>query len=183
MSNFARMTLMLLCAVGYPALSTAQEKAPLKPWNLLGGRVSILAPSAMAMMSDSDKAEKYTAAEPPAYVLTNDDWTLNITFDLKKIPMKPEEVRANEEGMRKALSAGKINSSGVKKLNGLEFVMIDVDSEAEDATIHNLIAMTSLDDRMLLISYNCVLDSDPKCGEIGPRIIESIVIRPKPAAK
>ena len=76
-----------------------------------------------------------------------------------------------------------MNSSGVRKLNGVEFVVFDVDSDAEDARIHNLIALTSLDDRMLLISYNCVISMDSRCGEIGPRIIESIVLKPKAAAK
>jgi hypothetical protein len=116
-------------------------------------------------------------------VLSTEDWLVNITFDLKKIPLKPQEVRENEKPMRQTFSRSKINSSSVRKINGVEFVILNVDIAAGDATVHNLMAMTSLDDRMLLISYNCVLDVDPACGEIGPRIIESIVLKPSAPAQ
>jgi hypothetical protein len=165
------------------ALSPAHADDQLKPWVLLGGRVTMLVPQGMALMSESDKAEKYTNPEPPAYVLSTEDWLVNITFDLKKIPLKPQEVRENEKPMRQTFSRSKINSSSVRKINGVEFVILNVDIAAGDATVHNLMAMTSLDDRMLLISYNCVLDVDPACGEIGPRIIESIVLKPSAPAQ
>ncbi len=144
----------------------------------------MLVPQGMTLMSDADRLEKYNRPEPPAYVLTSEDWLVNITFDLKKFPMKPAEVRENEKVIQQLFPPGsKVNSSGVRKLNGVEFVVIDVDTTLPDGIVHVLIAMTSLDDRMLLISYNCFLDEDPACGEIGPRLIESIVLNPKKPAK
>lgn len=178
-----RMRIALLSILLCSALPPAHADAQLKPWVLLGGRVTMLVPQGMALMSDSDKAEKYTNPEPPAYVLSTEDWLVNITFDLKKIPMKPAEVRENEQMLRQAFPGAKINSSGVKKLNGADFVVVDLDADVPDGTVHMLVAMTSLENRMLLISYNCMLDVDPACGEIGPRLIESIVLKPRTPAK
>ncbi len=177
-----RLALLLVVALCWAA-APAHADDQLKPWNLLGGRVQMLAPHGMTLMSDADRLEKYNRPEPPANVLTSEDWLVNITFDLKKIPMKPEEVRENVNIMRQAFPGSKINSSGVRKLNGVEFVVLDVDTTLPDGIVHMLIAMTSLDDRMLMISYNCFLDEDPNCGAIGPRLIESIVLKSKAPAK
>ena len=52
---------------------------------------------------------------------------------------------------------------------------IDADIRRDDLTVHNLIAVTSIEGR--------VLDFDPKCGALGPKLIESIVLTPGATAK
>lgn len=143
----------------------------------------MLVPPGLIMMSDADKREKYPGEHAPAYVLTNEDWSVNIAFDHKKIPMKPGEAGELEAPLRKQMAGAKINGSGVRKLNGVEFLVIDADIRPDDLTVHNLIAVTSLEGRMLVISYNCILDIDPKCGALGPQLIESIVLTPNATKK
>ena len=176
-----RRIALLVCGLG--ALSGAQAADPLQSRTLLDGKVTMLVPGGLAPMSDADKKERYPGRNAPAYVLTNDDWSVNIAFDLKQIAMKPEEVAELEAPMRQQLSAAKINAIGVRKLNGADFLVIDADMTTPDATIHNLIAMGSLDGRMLVISYNCLLNQDPACGAIGPKLIGSILTKPAVAAK
>jgi hypothetical protein len=178
MYMFGRYTTALLTAflTIAPAISGANES--LKPWNLLGGKVTMLVLPGLTLMSEADKREKYPGDNAPAYVLTNEDWSTNIAFDHKKLSMKPGEVHELEQPMRKHMSNAKINWRGVRKLNGIEFLLIDADVRLEDATVHNLIAVTSPEGRMLVISYNCILDFDPKCGVKGPPLINSIVLNP-----
>jgi hypothetical protein len=175
---FGRYTTALLAAFLTVATAVSGATDSLKPWNLLGGKVTMLVPPGLALMSEADKREKYPGDNAPAYVLTNEDWSTNIAFDHKKISMKPGEVHELEQPMRQHMSNAKINWSGVRKLNGVEFLLIDADVRLEDATVHNLIAVTSLEGRMLVISYNCILEFDPKCGAKGPPMINSIVLNP-----
>jgi hypothetical protein len=174
----------LLMAGILMCIGTAQADEPLQSRVLLGGKVTMLAPRGLVLMSDADKSEKYPGQNAPAYVLTNEDWSVNIAFDHKQIPMESTEVGELEQPIRQQMAGAKINSSGMRKINGSDFLVIDADvTMPDDLKVHNLIAMTSLDGRMLVISYNCVLDFDSNCGAIGPRLIESIVLKPKAAAK
>jgi hypothetical protein len=168
---------ILLC------IGVAQAAGPLQLRTLLDGKVAMSVPSGLGLMSDADKSERYPGRNAPAYVLTNEDWSVNIAFDHKQVPMKPAEVGELEGPMRQQLAGAKINSSGVRKINGADFLVIDADITRPDATIHNLMAITSLEGRMLVISYNCLLNLDVTCGAIGPRLIESIVLKPRATAK
>src|SRR5262245_58809937 len=106
-------TLVLLGALVCSAVPPARAADELKSWDLLGGKVRMLAPQGMTLMNDADRLEKYNRPEPPAYVLTSEDGLVNVTFDHKKIPMKPEEVRASEKELLQGFAGSKINSSGV----------------------------------------------------------------------
>jgi hypothetical protein len=151
---------------------------------LLDGKIAMLVPQELTFMSDADKRERYPGRNAPAYVLTNDDWSVNVAFDLKQVPMKPTEVGELEQPMLQQLSGAKVNSSGVRKINGIDFLVIDADMDMPDAAkLHNLITVTSLEGRMLVISYNCLLNFDPACKAIGPKMIESIILKPKAPAK
>ena len=155
----------------------------LQPRKLLDGKITMRVPNGFNFLTESAKREKYPGANAPAYVLSNFDGTINIAFDHKQIAMKPEEVRKLEQPMRAQFSSAKINSAGVRKLNGVEFLIFDIETPGPDGAIRNVMAFTSLESRMLVVSYNCLPSRDAKCGELGARLIESIVLAPKPAAK
>lgn len=178
-----RRTGTLLIAGVFMSVGVAQAEEPLQPRSLLGGKVTMLVPSGLTMMSDADKKERYPGRNAPAYVLTNGDWSVNVAFDHKQITMKPDEVGELEGPMRQQLAGTKINAIGVKKLNGVDFLVIDTDMNQPEAVVHNVIAMGSLEGRMLVISYNCLLNLDKVCGAVGPKLIESIKLKPQPAAK
>jgi hypothetical protein len=166
------------------SMPMAQATEPLQSRLLLDGKVTMLVPQNLKFMSDADKRERYPGRNAPAYVLTNEDWSVNLAFDLKQVPMKPAEVGELEKPMLKQLSGAKINSSAVRKINGVDFLVIDADMDMpDDARLHNLITVTSLEGRMLVISYNCLLNFDPACASIGPKMMQSIVLKPKVPAK
>jgi len=179
-----RMKTTLLTALMLVSVAVAQAAEPLQSRVLLDGKVTMLVPNGLALMSDADKRERYPGRNAPAYVLTNDDWSVNIAFDHKQLSMKPTEVGELEGPMRQQLAGAKINASGVRKINGADFLVIDADvNMADDAKLHNLIAVTSLEGRMLVISYNCLLNFDAACGAIGPQLVGSIVLKPQAIAK
>ena len=82
--------------------------------------------------------------------------------------------------MRQQFSGAKLNSSGKRTINGQEFLVFDMDVELSDGTNHNHMAFTSLDGRMLIISYNCMPGRKADCRALGSRVIESIRLNGKP---
>jgi hypothetical protein len=145
---------------------------------LLDGKVTMLIPSGFGFLSESKKREKYPGANAPAYVLSNLDGTVNIAFDHKKVAMKPEEVSKLEDPMRAQFSALKVHSGGIRKLNGVEFLVFDMETPGPEGAIRNVMAFASLEGRLLAVSYNCLPSRNPDCGKLGHRLIESIVLAP-----
>ena len=58
--------------------------------------------------------------------------------------------------MRQQFASAKLNSTGMRSINGHDFLVIDVDVPLPDGTNHNHMAITSFEGRMLIISYNCM---------------------------
>lgn len=172
----AGLALSVLCGAAF-----ADEQ--LQSRKLLEGKVTILVPSAFKLLSDVDKRVKYPGRNAPAYVLSSVDGTVNIAFDVKQLPTKPEDLPKIEAPMRQQFAGAKMNSSGIRKVNGNDLLVFDMDTPAADGTIRNLMVMTSLEGNLLVVSYNCLISRDPGCGALGNQLIGSIVLMPKPAAK
>jgi hypothetical protein len=176
-SNFV-FPLILVLAVS----TTAQAAESLASRNLMGGRLTMLVPTSFRLLTDAEKRAKYPGANAPASVLSSADTTVNIAFDHKPIAFKPEDISKLEQDVRAKLAAGALNSAGRKKLGGTDFVVFGTDTDAPDGTISNLMAFASVDDRLFVVSYNCLVSRDPACGDLGKKLIDSIVVNPKPAA-
>jgi hypothetical protein len=161
---------------------TAHAEESLASRNLMGGRLTMLVPTSFKLLTDAEKRVKYPGANAPADVLSSADTTANIAFDHKPLAFKPEEVPKLEPAVRAQLAGAKVNSAGMRKLGSTDFLLFDADTPAPDGTIHNLLAFASVDDRLFVVSYNCLVSRDPACGELGKKLIDSIVVNPKPAA-
>lgn len=141
---------------------------------LLNGRVTMSVPAGFAKMGDADRQVKYPGANAPSVVLTNSSGDVNIALDRKPVAIRLEELKDLEPVIKKQMAGAKINSSGIRKINGHDFLVIDMDTRAIDATIRNVMAMTSDGGRLLVISYNCPVSKDASCGVLGTQLIDSI---------
>lgn len=166
------------------SVTLAHAADALQPRTLLDGNVTMLVPAGLQPMSEAARKEKYPGRNAPSSVLTNADASVNVAFDHKQMPFTPEQIVALEGPMRERMSSGKINYIGMKKINGADILVIDVDMVLPDGgQLHNHMAMTSYEGRMLVITYNCLLNLDAACAAVGARVIESINLKPVAAAK
>jgi hypothetical protein len=174
----------VLAAAVALGMGAAQAAEPLQSRELLDGKVTMLVPAGLQPMSDAAKKERYPGRNAPAYVLTNADSSVNVAFDHKQMPIEPGRIGDLEAPIRQQMSSSRINSTGVRRINGADILVIDVDVDLPDGgKLHNLLTMTSYQGRLLAITYNCLLDHDPGCAALGPKMIESIRLRPVAAAK
>jgi hypothetical protein len=150
---------------------------------LLDGKVTMLVPASFSKLSDEARRIKYPGTNAPSLVLSNFAGDVNIALDHKSVELKPEQLKDLESGFRQQMAGATINASGIRTINGHQFVVFDMDTPAQDGTIHNLIAMTSHDGRMLVVSYNCSLTKDSACGALGTQLVGSIKLSSKPATQ
>ncbi len=125
--------------------------------------------------------QKYPGANAPSVVLTDETTTVNLAFDHKPMAITADQLPELEAPMRQQFAGAKLNSSGMRSINGHDFLVFDFDVQLTDGPNHNHMAITSLDGRMLIISYNCMPSRDGNCAAVGSRVIESIRMKGKPA--
>jgi len=165
----------LLLATALPAM--AEEK--LESRTLLDGKITMLVPAGFAPLSDEYRRAKYPSGNGPAFVLTDESTEVNIAMDHKQNAIAPEQLKLLESPMREQFSSAKINAAGVRAINGREFLVFDLDVELPDGPNHNLLAITSLEGRMLIVSYNCMPARHANCADLGNRLIGSIQVKGK----
>ena len=172
--KITRLLLAVLCAAAtLPAI--ADEK--LESRTLLDGKITMLVPAGYAPLSDEYRQAKYPGGNAPAFVLTDESTTVNIAMDHKPNAIAPEQIKLLEEPMRQQFASAKINAAGMRAINGREFLVFDLDVELPDGPNHNLLAITSLECRMLIVSYNCMPARQANCADLGNRVIESVQVK------
>ena len=155
--------------------AVASEEFELR--ELLDGKITMQLPTEFTTMSDEVRKVKYPGANAPSVVMTDATTTVNVALDHKPVNITPAQVKDLEPALRQQLASARINSGGLQTLNGHEFLVMDFDTPAQDGIIRNVMAMTSLDDRLLVVSYNCMLNRHPDCGALGTQLIESIRVK------
>jgi hypothetical protein len=170
------LALALLLAL--PVVSAGQD---LRDRRALGDRVTLLVPADFTVMSDELRAAKYPSGNRPDVVFTNDKTTVNVSLRHAPNRLPPDaldQARQSVEGAFKTAypSAAWFRSSLVT-INGRQWFLVDVRTPAVDTEIRNIIVGTSLDDRMLLVSFNAVKALEDAWLASGNRIIQSIVVK------
>jgi hypothetical protein len=67
--------------------------------------------------------------------------------------------------------------SEVAKINGREFLVLELRTPAIDTEVRNIILGTSVDERLLMISFNVTKELEKEWLPAGRKIVESIKIK------
>lgn len=62
-------------------------------------------------------------------------------------------------------------------LNGVKFVLYEFVSPAVDTNIYNHMAVSSVDGRLFIVTFNCVVRLRDEWEPIGKKIIQSITVK------
>jgi hypothetical protein len=176
----------LLAAFLISVVCGAPRAAPLNvdlaPRALLGGRVSVLIPSVFQPMSQELLLRKYSRPNPPSLVYANEATTVSIAFDHTPHRLTPSQLGAGlaemKKGMLQAAPTATFFRSELMTIHGRQFAVMDLRTPGADGVeIRNILAATSLDDRLLVISFNCTQPLEAAWLETGNKIIQSITIK------
>jgi hypothetical protein len=174
------LTLALLLLLISPVIRAADTALVAK--TVLDGRVTLLVPGAFKPMSQEQILKKYTRPNPPAFVYANEPGTVSIALEHTKFAVKteqlPQALAEMKKTMQQQIPTATWYRSELVQINGHTFVLMDMRTPAaEGDEVHNIMAATSLDDRLMIVSFNVTRKLEADWLATGNRIIESIHIK------
>jgi len=174
--------LKVLVTLALLSISQVSAAAPaLEQKSLLGGRLSVLIPAGFTPLSPEMLQLKYPTTNPPKLAYSNEAGTVNVTLSPLPIPTTPAQVpdahRGVEAQMRAAYPQATWYGSELITLHGRQWFLLDVQTPAADAPVRNLVAGTSHDGQLLVVSFNTLAKLESDWLAVGRQIIQSLQIK------
>lgn len=151
---------------------------------VLDGAVSLEVPTAFHVMSREKREQRYAAGQRPSLVLTNSASDVNIAFNLTPNEMTPEQLSDFQRQMaslfRSQVARDHWIGSSTTRINGLDWFTIEMRTEAFGTKIWNLIAGTSLNGRLLLVSFNSTTEQEVAWKPFCRQMLQSVKLAAEP---
>lgn len=169
------LAVLVWCSPFYAADPALEEKSE------LGGKVTLLIPKAFKPMSEEMLKIKYPSERRPDLVYTNERGSVNIALNHTKNRMPANQIpafhRSLEATFKKIHPSAEWFRSEVSKINGRQFIVLEMRTPAIDTQIRNIMLGTSMDERLLLISFNVTKELEKEWLPVGKKVVESVKIK------
>ncbi len=156
----------------------AALKVVLETKTVFDGKVSLLIPKDFTVMSDELREAKYPAARRPALVFTNVAGTVNVAFSHTQNPMTvaqlPGAVSQLEGTFRQLVPSTDWIRTETPTIAREKWFTFEFRSKAIDMTIRNLLAGTSLDNRLFLVTINVPEADEQFWMPVATTIVQSL---------
>lgn len=179
MSRSLRMALLLLTFLSFagstPALSQQLERR-----SFFDGRVKMLVPTSLAPMPEEMLELKYPSQRRPTLVFTNPAGSVNVALNHTQNAASDADVpglhRSMEQLLRRVHPTAQWHDSKTGQRDGMRYFVLDFVTPAVDTDVRNMVFATPLDGRMLLVSFNCMVELQSSWAPLGQQIIDSITL-------
>ncbi|HCC5837298.1 hypothetical protein [Citrobacter farmeri] len=146
---------------------------------ILEGKATMVLPEGYKLMPQDMLEKKYTqAAQRPkeAWYVESEGGKVTMAFSMTTNPMKESQLPQFAEMMKKQLSAFSPQVSEVtvngKKMQRLQMTTPDVNNPATG--IYNVMQLSSLDDKLLITTFNSTDDLKEKYSAAGMEALSSL---------
>lgn len=160
----------------FPTLAFAQIK--LDTVSLLSSKVKILAPNKLSSMSDQMWASKYHKRARPILVLTDEYGEVNLIADMTEQPANENQIESFKDSqiqqLRKSRPDLAIIDDGVKIINGKKVGYFKFITQAIDQKVFNYYFFTTVNEKILLFSFNCIQSLQKKWENTADEIVASL---------
>ena len=160
-------------------ISVSVQADVLKPRKVLSGKGSMLLPQDFVLMDARSIAKKYpTAGHRPTEVYTNPGGTINVALNHTRNVAKESDLEGVKQVMDAQFNRPSIDFIGseIRDVNGKKFIILEFVSQAVDTKIYNLMAIGSLDGRLVMITFNCTDNFMKDWQPVAKKIIGSIIV-------
>lgn len=163
-----------------PVFCTAQIKAD-KTISLFNNKVELKAPKELAEMTASMWTLKYHDLPRPEMVLTDENGEVNLLAELTKQPIADSQVVLYKDfrvsNLKKTRKDVSILGEGMKKVNGKNIGFIKFTSQASDQKIFNYYFFTTVNGKIMLLTFNCIEKLQPDWEKVADQMLNSIKIK------
>ena len=157
------------------------QQSELVEKSVLGGELSILLPDYFNLMAKELVEIKYPSGNRPTEIYSDEQGGVSIGFshtqnqmELEKLPELMPMFMEQFSNMYPTIKWGKTD---IRKINGLNCVVLEFETPAVDTEIYNLMGITVLDGRMLIFTFNCIVPVRSEWEEKASQIINSIQVQ------
>lgn len=160
--------------------ATPQDMAVLVERSFLGNRLKVAVPPDFQVMDDEMLRLKYPTERRPTLVLTNPAGSINIAINHTQNGMAESKVASTHSAIDRMFKnlhpSATWFRSEVTRINGRAAFVLDLRTPAIDTEVRNIMVATHLDDRMLLLSFNCTRELEAQWEPIGQKIASSMTV-------
>jgi hypothetical protein len=173
----------ILCLLVWAGVGLDAQGPPstLETRTALEGKLSLLVPKEFTLMSNEMLLKKYPRPNPPSVVFTNAQTTVNVALDHNAFKLSVDELPKAKEVIRGALASTFPTAQWFRdemtSINGRPFFLLEVTTPAADTDVRNLMIGTSLDGRLLVITFNCTKALEQTWLPVGNKIIASATLK------
>lgn len=159
--------------------AVAGEKIELKKMDLVTNKVEVAIPATFNKMSADMLKVKYPNANPPQLVYTNDKGSINIAFSHTANAIKDEQLPQAKDSLKGTIKAAAKEwyGDGIAKVDGKNVAYLEFLSEAPDSKIYNYMMLVSVDNKLAIISFNCLEKDKQDWQPIVKEIMNSIKVK------
>jgi hypothetical protein len=161
--------------------STAKTKASFKSISVLSGKVKMEVPKELRPMDAEMFELKYPLENPSTTIAYSDE---DATVTLLISPRQEKATQADLPKYQQMLyeSFGRnpsidFKKSEIRKINGRDFIVIEMTTPAADTRVYNLMFVTSSEGRLLMGTFNCTVDKVKEWQPIAEQILSSVKVK------
>lgn len=163
-----------------PPVGKTVGAVSLVPRTILDGKLSLLVPDEFSLMTPDVLKLKYPGSRRPTIAFTNEGGSVNVAINHTQDTLAPNQIATLHQEMdatiRKQIPQAKWSFSGLQDYQGRKWMQLEFESPAVDTNIQNIMVASSVDGRMLLVSFNSTQELAGKWLEPGREIIKSLTI-------
>ena len=175
-----RTLVVFLLSFTFSLAAQAQSSQALVTKTLLGGAVTVLTPDGFAPMSEQLLRVKYPSARRPTLVYSNPSGSVNLALNHTANPLQPNQIaevhQVMEATFKRMYPTAQWFQSGLVTIYGRRFFLLDLRTPALDTEVRNLMVGTSVQGRLLIISFNVTKEREARWLTTAEKIIYSIKI-------
>ena len=154
---------------------------------LLEDKLCLRLPKDFVIMPPEKVSLKYPSERRPGLIYTNEDGAINITLNHTQIPFEAVDIQNFRDSMidtiEKMQPAVRWLEKGMKIINEKDSGYFEFISPALDTDIYNLMFVTELHGRALIISFNCPEVEMDDWQPVAKGIINTLEINQSPGIK
>lgn len=169
--------LFTVCAF---ALLMPVQDIQLTERKILKGQISILVPEDFGIMTLEALKVKYPKDNRPDLVFTNDSSTVNLHFEHTDFEATPEQIPLYLDQFLRFFEqnypASPPLDKGTGQINGHEVGYIEIKLPADGDEVYNLMFYTTVNERLMIISFNCTAGLMEKWKETAFTIMRSLKV-------
>ncbi len=157
--NAIKRILLVICVLCVGLAGFSQTE--LEKISLLDNKVTIFAPKGFTKMTEEMLAIKYPAgANKPQWVLSDEDATVNLAYNYTTYKIDDNGIPGFTDEMLTVLKTNRKDiefiDDGILLQDGKNIGYIKFISEAKDQKVFNFLFYISVDNRLLLFTFNCI---------------------------